>query len=300
MQLRENIEMGEGNFYRIIRWRGESPYVEIVGERGSSRRIPAHGARWHYHKAIELTFLSTGRSACFLSDKFLEFGAGDLFILGANIPHYWHHPRVSSGLSIQWELPESHGAWECNELKPLRIIAERATHGLCLSGEPVDHAMVKLQRMTRTHGLERFGLFLELMHEVMYANQETTLASVQPLKFDGTNPHEEAVHRAISYIHASYREAIGLPEVLSVSGMSRTNFTRHFIMKTGCCFTTFLNRVRLQAVCRELVSSTTPISSVALEHGFTQLAFFNRLFKREFGVTPTAYRAAGKDVRVAG
>ncbi len=299
MELRERIEMGEGNFYRLVRWSGDDPCVEVIEGHGVTRRIPAHGAHWHYHRAIEITLVFRGGSSCFSADQLHEFRAGELFILGENIPHYWHHPRGSAGISIQWELPENHGAWECNELKPLRLLAERARRGVCISGASAEHAMVNLQRMTRTGGLERLGLFLQLMHGLMHADADTRFASAAPLRLEGTNPHEEAVQRALSYIHANYREPIGLPDLLSVTGMGRTTFIRHFFEQAGCCFSAYLNRVRLRAVCRQLNENTKPIGVVALDEGFTQLAFFNRLFRREFGMTPTAFRARGRELKAS-
>lgn len=59
----------------------------------------------------------------------------------------------------------------------------------------------------------------------------------------------------------------------------------------GKPFSVFLNQVRLQAVCRGLQDTAEPIGSIALNHGFNNLSFFNRLFRREFGVYPTAFRA---------
>ena len=58
----------------------------------------------------------------------------------------------------------------------------------------------------------------------------------------------------------------------------------------GDLFSTFLHLVRLPAVCRALLDTAEPISVIAFSHGFTQLSFFNRLFHREFGSSPSAYR----------
>ena len=80
---------------------------------------------------------------------------------------------------------------------------------------------------------------------------------------------------------------------------SVATFTRQFQRHAGVCYTTYLNRIRLEAVCRELRRSKQAISSIALDHGFTQLSFFNRLFRRELGMPPKAYRESQASSRVA-
>jgi len=81
-----------------------------------------------------------------------------------------------------------------------------------------------------------------------------------------------------------------LPDLLDLTGMRRTTFPRLFLRYAGACFSTHLNELRLQAVCHELRHCTKAVSSIALDHGFTQLSFFNRFFRRELGACPTAYR----------
>jgi len=39
------------------------------------------------------------------------------------------------------------------------------------------------------------------------------------------------------------------------------------------------------------------VGTIALDHGFSQISFFNRLFRREFGMTPTAYRERQPGIR---
>ena len=109
----------------------------------------------------------------------------------------------------------------------------------------------------------------------------------------------EAIRRALSYMHANYRDPITLADLLRVTSMSRSTFTRVFLQQTKKCFTTYLNSVRLDAVCRELRTNSRAISTIAMSHGFSQLSFFNRLFRRELGVPPKIYRERARAARVA-
>lgn len=59
-------------------------------------------------------------------------------------------------------------------------------------------------------------------------------------------------------------------------------------------FSQFLNSYRIPEVCAKLrdpVYADTPILTLALDSGFNSVASFNRIFKKETGLTPTQYRA---------
>ncbi len=300
-RLRETIVFGPGNFYRLERWNGDGRLVEIIGHRGEVTRVPAFGARWHYHRAIELTSILRGTSTCFVADRLQKFSAGEIFILGENIPHYWHHPRGSEGISILWEFPAEHGIWELTEVKSLRLLADRALRGLGIGGATGRLACRGVEGLADMHGLQRLGGLFQLLHDLLHADQaDVRLVAAQPFDLTGTNEQEEAIRRALSYIHANYREQIQLADLLNVTSMSRTTFTRQFQLNAKTCYTTYLNRIRLEAVCRELRNGSTPIGSIALDHGFTQISFFNRLFRREMRMSPKDYREHQHVIRVVG
>lgn len=291
-QLRESIEFERGDFYRVERWNGDDRYVNIIKAPTAFSRIPAFGARWHYHRAIEITFILRGTSTCFVADRLQKFSAGELFVLGENVPHYWHHPRGSEGLSILLEFPPDHGIWELNGVKPLRLLADRALRGLVVGGRSGKLAYYRIEELVDLDGLQRLGSLFQLLHGLLYAEPaDVRQAMAQPFVITGVDEQEEAIRRAQSYIHANYRNEINLADLLDLTGMSRTTFTRLFLRHAGRCFSTHLNNLRLQAVCRDLLGTSQSVSSVALAHGFTQLSFFNRLFRRELGMSPSAYRA---------
>jgi AraC-like DNA-binding protein len=117
--------------------------------------------------------------------------------------------------------------------------------------------------------------------------------SSQPFSLDGTAQQQEAISRAVSFVLTHYRRGVRLEELLRLSGMSRATFARQFQRHSGKSFSAFLNEVRIQAVCRALRETDLPVGEVALEEGFNQLSFFNRIFMRIVGCTPREFRMRG-------
>jgi len=58
-------------------------------------------------------------------------------------------------------------------------------------------------------------------------------------------------------------------------------------------FNQFLNSYRLAEAASRLVNSDAPITTIAIEVGFSSLSVFNTAFRGRFGVTPTGYRVGG-------
>jgi AraC family cel operon transcriptional repressor len=56
--------------------------------------------------------------------------------------------------------------------------------------------------------------------------------------------------------------------------------------------TDFINRLRLRQAVRQLNEPGAKIAAVAAALGFDSLSHFHRLFKRQYGLTPAAYRRA--------
>ena len=52
----------------------------------------------------------------------------------------------------------------------------------------------------------------------------------------------------------------------------------------------YMNQYRLEMASRQLAGTELPITSIALESGFNNISYFNRVFKKKFGVTPKEYR----------
>ncbi len=77
---------------------------------------PAFTFGWHFHPEIELTLIVRGQGKRFVGDDIANFRAGDLCLLGPNLPHTWlsdqPHPTdgsTSESIVIQF-LPDCFGA----------------------------------------------------------------------------------------------------------------------------------------------------------------------------------------------
>jgi AraC-like DNA-binding protein len=289
--LREEIQFGTTNSLRLLRWSRSVNRVEIVQGPGRSVPMPGQGDHWHYHRASELTLIQRGAGTRFVADHIELFESGDLVLIGANVPHYWHQRSASAGLAIQWDFPLEHGIWHFGESAALRTLTEFARRGLHIQGKTAELTRRRIEALPGLAGLARLALFLEILDGLANApTRDVRPLSARAFSLVGSAEHQEAVRQAVSYILAHYHRTVSLPELLRLTSMSRATFARQFRRHAGKSFSTFLNQVRLQAVCRALRDTNELVGNIALDHGFNQVSFFNRLFRREFGISPSMYR----------
>lgn len=297
---RENIQFSQGHAFRFLRWTEDISQVDEILAPGEAIALQGRGDQWHYHPQTELTLVQGGEGTRYVADHIELFQSGDLVLIGSNVPHYWHVRGKSSGLAIQWFFPDEHGIWDFTEAAPLRALEERARKGIHIRGQTAATIRDLMESMHQHVGLPKLTHLLSIISTLCQAlDMEVRSLSTRPFSLSGPGEYQEAIRRSVSYIIAHYREPIRLDALLELSGMSRATFARQFQLHAGRSFSTFLNQVRLQAVCRALRDTKEPITNIALENGFSQLSFFNRLFRREFGINPSAYRKANKPRQVA-
>lgn len=289
--LREKIDFPPGQSFRVIRWSRNLREVECVLAPGRAQKIAGEGTHWHYHTEMELTLFTSGAGMRFVGDHIGGFAGGDLVLLGAKLPHYWHAKEASSGISVQWHFPESHPFWAFPETLKLAGLFKRAGRGVRFSGRSVPPAAGLMQEITTADGVERLALLLKLLALLSRVpEQERTFLSVRSFVLPLESHYQQAVRDAVRHLIAHFRQEVRLEDVLELTGLSRATFARQFKKHAGRSFSEFLNRLRLHAACRELVESPRGVLDIAGECGFTQISFFNRLFRREHGCSPTEYR----------
>lgn len=302
MQLhRELIRLQKDETFRVLRWNRSVASVDVILGRGRVTQLHGQGDHWHYHPAVELTLIRSGHGTRLVGDDIEIFESGDLVLIGPNVPHYWHMRGTSSGLALQWDFPSEHGIWNFPEVASLRVLTESARHGLHLVGSTASRVRQAMEGIVHADGLARLGIFLEILGMLVdCSHKERRLLSDRPFSISSTAQTQEIIQRAVSYILAHHREPMALQHLLDLTGMSRATFARQFLLHAGKPFSTFRNQVRLQAVCHALRDTSEPVSAIALDHGFNQLSFFNRLFHREFGMNPTTYRRTYRDTLPSG
>ena len=102
--------------------------------------------------------------------------------------------------------------------------------------------------------------------------------------------HRASIERAKLFIEKNIEKQLSLEEVSRESGMSKYHFSRTFKAVTGNTFKTYHNQRRIEAAKTLLRNQETRVTDACYEVGFKDISYFNRVFRRVEGMSPSAYQ----------
>ena len=88
-----------------------------------------------------------------------------------------------------------------------------------------------------------------------------------------------------------YNSALCLTSVADHLNTSIYAVSRAFKDITGIGFKDYITTRRLQHACQLLADTDETISEIAIQSGFENATYFTTVFKHEYGIPPTKYRA---------
>jgi len=100
------------------------------------------------------------------------------------------------------------------------------------------------------------------------------------------------VVQARDLLHADLTTRRTLGELAAAVGVHPVTLARAFRRSFGCSVGEYLRRLRIERAAAQLGGSETPLATIALTAGFADQSHFSNLFRRETGMSPSAYRRA--------
>ena len=92
------------------------------------------------------------------------------------------------------------------------------------------------------------------------------------------------------YARENFRNDIKLSDLAAKYGFNEKYIGRLFKSTADVSFTQYVTRLRLNHSKEMLLRSDKSVIEIAMFSGFENVTYFNRCFKREFGLTPTEFR----------
>ncbi|MDD3430083.1 MAG: AraC family transcriptional regulator [Oscillospiraceae bacterium] len=105
-----------------------------------------------------------------------------------------------------------------------------------------------------------------------------------------TNLQNDRIKHVLRYIKEEYSRAITLKQLAENAGLNPQYFCKVFRDLTGRTPIDYLNYYRIECAAELLCSSQESVTEIALSCGFSDVGYFSRLFHRQKGIAPSAYR----------
>ena len=98
------------------------------------------------------------------------------------------------------------------------------------------------------------------------------------------------------YVSCHLYQKISLDEISAYAGMNKTYFCLFFKKHYGMPFTDYINRKRLETASAMLLKPDASIAEVAIACGYPTVTYFNRIFRKFKGMTPSEFRKSKTDI----
>lgn len=164
-------------------------------------------------------------------------------------------------------------------------------------GVPIDAAVRQacgrvLDKIVAPH--EHAGADIDAQVEaLLLAAIESTAAPPQPGRpLSPTPTLDRRLRAAIAYMREHVNEPVVVEDVASKVGLSRGHFFALFRDQLNTTPQVFWSAVRVEEAVRRLVEHEEPLTSVAMDLGFSTPGNFSRFFREHMGVTPSRFRRA--------
>jgi len=254
---------------------------------------------WHFHKEFEIIYVRTGMGKCFVGDSIVPYSAGDIILLGSNLPHYMSSDDKgkkdddvlrTQGTIIHLEYDfMRHSMTFYPQFTKIRKLLEESAKGIRVSSGDSPIISGLLDRIPLNSGMTQIINILSLLQEITEIKNWDILCT--PNYARNFSLHVDSrIAKILTYINSNYNKKIKLSDVASLAAMNPSAFCRFFKEKTGKSFVRYIQELRISYACKQLLSGDSSISRICIESGFDTLSHFNRTFKHIMGFSPTYYR----------
>lgn len=230
-----------------------------------------------------------------------------LFNLLGNAAKYTPEGEIELGAEVT--LPHLH-IWVRDTGTGIPADLQQVVFEPFVSGEPGGHrhgaglGLAIAQRLVALHrgwiSLESspgrgstFHVYLPLPNlKAILANDDTADYMYQALHGSDARPATTAalVRRAVAYIQEHYGRNISRQEIAEAVGISQNYLSEIFTRELGLPPWEYLNRYRIKRAKELLRRTDESITAIAARVGFADSAYFSRVFRKQVGRSPRAYR----------
>ena len=247
---------------------------------------------WHFHPEIELVYVEADKGIRHIGDHISTYEGCDLALIGSYIPHLNFDYGVKATVeTVVIQFPETYfeaGLARIPELQKVVDLMERAKTGIAFTGETKRIAGVRLKKLQY---MDRFHQFMELMSifQFLAVSDEYEDLEVRPISSQTILKQQERMHRIHQFVEMNFQKPIDTQQIADEVNLTLPAFCRYFKKATKLTYTDFVNQYRVQYA-KKLLIQDKNVTETCFECGFESLSYFNRIFKKFAGVSPSEFK----------
>jgi len=236
----------------------------------------------HWHQDHELIFITGGQQVIGINQQQFQLSVGHIVLIAQRDIHYFTEHQNTAGFMfifrdkwISHLLPEASWHWYIEDPDQLDELVELARQIVLENNSRTTHNELAAEG--------HLQLFLSSLLKNLSPDSSCEIVSSGQQRM-------AYMQEILSYIDDHFCAPLTREDIASQFHLSVSHFTRLFRAATGQTLTDYLARKRIESVCHELQQTDLPVTEIALQHGYSSIRTFNRVFQKIMGVAPSAVR----------
>lgn len=261
----------------------------------------------HRHEYIQIIYISKGRLKHKLNKNCFDVQKGNIFVIPPYVPHQFFNEYNEEFEIIELEFsPEfinenfsldidTSTFMDFAYIEPFLVSENQIKPKLNLGGSLQMNVESILEEIIREYedGEEDFQLIIKalLLKLLVIVGREFKKDIKNTDKYNIFGSHRDALFSAIDFIRLNFCKDIAADDVAKVAMLSQSYFRYFFKLITKQTFKEYLNKMRI-AYAIELMNNgdDKSITEISFKVGYNGVSHFNKIFRQQTGLTPSAFR----------
>ncbi len=254
------------------------------------------GVPWHWHEELEFCYIVKGAMVLTTTNQSSVFQKGEGFFINTNVlcmmrtteegvavvdSHLFHPTFLGGHFKSIFSTKYLEPVLQNKNLEILEFRGKNSRQQKILS---LLRQAALLQKKENTEFQTR-NIFSDIWLLLLEEIRETEIPS-GPLK----NTNRDRIQTMIAYIQQNYQEKLSLEDIARSASVSKSECLRCFRSSIHRTPFEYLLDYRIETAGRLLRTTDLPVLDIALQTGFSNGAYFGKIFKNAKGVSPGLYR----------
>ena len=257
----------------------------------------------HSHEYIEIAYVRAGKGIHVLGDHTEHCGEGNIYVIDIGDSHmfksYEQTPFIIYNVIFR---PTFFGEFFGEKTSLSELINHFLLRNFRVgnfqyslsTNIPVNHTGFfndLFDRMLTEYTEQRPGyeelLRLYTLELLIHISRTATIDDSQ---LQLTETARDIFYKPLVYLQENYNEHFSLETLSKLAFISPKYFSRLFRIHNGCTLTEYVQNLRIEHACDMLKNTQNSIAQIAENVGYSDIGYFNKLFKKVMKVSPSEFR----------
>jgi AraC-like DNA-binding protein len=259
-------------------------------------RVPDVNVNWHYHHEVEIIHYQVGSGTHFIGNHIRRFQAGDIVLIGANLPHFTRFDKeyfteTAPDIRVIHFREDFWGTDFLNlpENALIKSILEKSKRGILIKGQNREIIAALVEQILQVENHDKLPLLIQTLNKIALCDQLEILCSVG-YNYNLADSENERITDIYNYTFKNFNKKIYIEDIAAVAKISPNSFCRYFKSRVRKTYSQFVLEVRVGQACKLLIEDKLNLKQIAFECGFNNPVTFHRYFKRFIGKSPLVYQ----------